>query len=61
MLVYYLFHCTVFDDIMFSESKYVPLRGGKINMEEKHCQSCGMPMGVTNEMYGTNADKNKRV
>ena len=28
-------------------------------MGEKHCQSCGMPMGVTNEMYGTNADGNK--
>jgi len=25
-------------------------------MEEKHCQSCGMPMGATDEMYGANAD-----
>lgn len=25
-------------------------------MEEKYCQSCGMPMGSTDEMYGTNAD-----
>jgi hypothetical protein len=23
---------------------------------EKYCQSCGMPMGGTDEMYGTNAD-----
>ncbi|MCL2549467.1 MAG: zinc ribbon domain-containing protein [Methanimicrococcus sp.] len=28
-------------------------------MEEKHCQSCGMPMGATDEMYGTNADGKK--
>ena len=28
-------------------------------MEAKHCQSCGMPMGATNEMYGTNADGSK--
>ena len=28
-------------------------------MKEKHCQSCGMPMGATNEMYGTNADGSK--
>ena len=28
-------------------------------MGEKHCQSCGMPMGATNEMYGTNADGSK--
>ena len=26
---------------------------------EKHCQSCGMPMGATDEMYGTEADGNK--
>lgn len=25
-------------------------------MEEKYCQSCGMPMGNTEEMYGTEAD-----
>ena len=25
-------------------------------MEEKYCQSCGMPMGATTEMYGTNSD-----
>ena len=25
-------------------------------MEQKYCQSCGMPMGATNEMYGTNAN-----
>jgi len=25
-------------------------------MEERYCQSCGMPMGATNELYGTNAD-----
>ena len=23
---------------------------------EKYCQSCAMPMGETNEMYGTNED-----
>lgn len=28
-------------------------------MEEKYCQSCGMPMGKTEEMYGTEADGNK--
>ena len=28
-------------------------------MQEKHCQSCGMPMGDTNEKYGTNADGGK--
>ncbi|MDP4109956.1 MAG: zinc ribbon domain-containing protein [Bacillota bacterium] len=22
-------------------------------MEEKYCQSCGMPMGCTDELYGT--------
>lgn len=25
-------------------------------MEEKYCQSCGMPMGDTDELYGTNED-----
>lgn len=28
-------------------------------MEEKYCQSCGMPMGTTDELYGTNADQSK--
>ena len=28
-------------------------------MEEKYCQCCGMPMGTTDEMYGTNADGSK--
>jgi len=30
-------------------------------MEEQYCQSCGMPMGTTDEMYGTekNGDKSK--
>ena len=28
-------------------------------MKEKYCQSCGMPMGATNEMYGINADGSK--
>ena len=28
-------------------------------MEERYCQSCGMPMGATDEMYGTNADGSK--
>ena len=28
-------------------------------MEERYCQSCGMPMGATEEMYGTNADGGK--
>ena len=28
-------------------------------MEEKYCQSCGMPMGETDELYGTNADESK--
>ena len=28
-------------------------------MEERYCQSCGMPMGTTNEMYGENADGSK--
>lgn len=26
---------------------------------EKYCQSCGMPMGETDEMYGKNADGSK--
>ncbi|MCL1906228.1 MAG: zinc ribbon domain-containing protein [Clostridiales bacterium] len=25
-------------------------------MEERYCQGCGMPMGATDEMYGTNED-----
>lgn len=25
-------------------------------MEERYCQSCGMPMGTTDEFYGTEAD-----
>ena len=25
-------------------------------MEERYCQCCGMPMGETDEMYGTEAD-----
>ena len=28
-------------------------------MDEKYCQSCAMPMGATNELYGTNADGSK--
>ncbi len=28
-------------------------------MEEKYCQCCAMPMGDTNEMYGTNLDGTK--
>lgn len=28
-------------------------------MEERYCQSCGMPMGVTDELYGTEADGSK--
>lgn len=28
-------------------------------MNEKYCQSCGMPMGNTDELYGTNADGKK--
>ena len=28
-------------------------------MEERFCQSCAMPMGPTNELYGTNADASK--
>lgn len=28
-------------------------------MEEKYCQSCGMPMGTTDEMYGTEKDGGK--
>jgi hypothetical protein len=34
------------------------MRGGQI-MEEKYCQSCGMPMGKTDENYGTEADGTK--
>ena len=29
------------------------------NMEERYCQSCGMPMGQTDELYGTEADGTK--
>ena len=28
-------------------------------MEEKYCQSCAMPMGNTNELYGTEKDGGK--
>ena len=28
-------------------------------MEERDCQSCGMPMGQTDEFYGTEADGTK--
>ena len=28
-------------------------------MDEKYCESCAMPMGSTDEMYGTNADGSK--
>ncbi|MCC5910810.1 MAG: zinc ribbon domain-containing protein [Clostridiaceae bacterium] len=28
-------------------------------MEEKYCQSCAMPMGDTDAMYGTNSDGTK--
>lgn len=28
-------------------------------MNEKYCQCCGMPMGNTDEMYGTNGDGSK--
>lgn len=28
-------------------------------MKEKYCQSCGMPMGETDELYGTEADGSK--
>lgn len=30
-------------------------------MEQNFCQSCGMPMGNTDELYGTNADGGKSV
>ena len=28
-------------------------------MEQIFCQSCGMPMGATDEMYGSNSDGSK--
>ncbi|MDV0446936.1 hypothetical protein MsAg5_08040 [Methanosarcinaceae archaeon Ag5] len=28
-------------------------------MEEKYCQSCGMPMGETDELYGTEKNGGK--
>jgi len=28
-------------------------------MQEKFCQSCGMPMGETDEMYGTESNGSK--
>ncbi|WNY25428.1 zinc ribbon domain-containing protein [Methanolapillus millepedarum] len=28
-------------------------------MEEKYCQSCGMPMGKTDELYGTEKSGSK--
>ena len=28
-------------------------------MQEKFCESCGMPMGETNEMYGTESNGSK--
>lgn len=30
-------------------------------MEQKFCQSCAMPMGESDELYGTNADGSKSV
>jgi hypothetical protein len=30
-----------------------------MKMEEKYCQSCSMPIGSDEEMYGTNADGSK--
>ena len=30
-----------------------------MKMEDKFCQSCGMPMGATDEMFGTEADGTK--
>ncbi len=30
-------------------------------MNEKFCQSCGMPMGNTDEMYGTEKDGSKSL
>ena len=30
-------------------------------MQEKFCESCGMPMGETNEMYGTELNGGKSV
>jgi len=30
-------------------------------MEEKYCQSCGMPMGETDEMYGTELNGSKNT
>lgn len=28
-------------------------------MEEKYCQSCGMPMGIHDELYGTEVNGSK--
>ena len=28
-------------------------------MKENYCQCCGMPMGDTDELYGTNKDNSK--
>ena len=33
--------------------------GWSICMNEKHCQSCGMPMNTEDAVYGTNADGSK--
>lgn len=30
-------------------------------MEERYCQSCGMPMGSTDELYGTEKDGSRSV
>ena len=30
-------------------------------MQEKFCESCGMPMGETDEMYGTEANGQKSL
>ena len=30
-------------------------------MQEKFCESCGMPMGETDEMYGTESNGSKSV
>lgn len=32
-----------------------------MKVNEKYCQSCSMPMGETDEMYGSNADGGKNA
>jgi hypothetical protein len=43
------------------ENSETPIFEGETFMQEIFCESCGMPMGETNEMYGTESNGSKSV